>query len=541
LDLQSVAEAARRAAASGQAAGTPAYADPASTNPASDVRSGPVALDRIVAVGLELRPAPSPAGTANDAPADPPSTVVRTDSWRLLTSYHPYIGQRLGLPDTFYVQRDGLRLAVGRVGHFELVFHRRATGVLGTPWLEIRQGRSGQRVVGAPATGLWLLDQDALDALNPSLGAAALTPATTLPAATRAATGPTDAGPRSTFTWELAWSSPKAAAVEVTQTTGPFDRMGRPAMETHWRFVIYQTGQVYMNLSWTRPAEWDTDAAADERGIASPQRRLGLPVALALGLPAALCQAPASTPERLLSGLYLGTPPPAPLPHALQLGRPLALLGKFSGHENLWFRASWRSAAAREGASADAPDVELLGQGIPVTDRQGPICALLLADLARPLDVAANFSAYLTPPALEIKRGDLDRNFPGDIDNDGLVDGAGFMTLRLEPAAGGTTTARAAWTIDPGNRPIYFPAFLLTLPAPSTGPSTAPAPGSSTPPSGVTRSRASLDPAPLRLRVIVDGQQLSDPPRWPDGSFLVQLPWIISRPVHIEAETLPPH
>jgi hypothetical protein len=38
-----------------------------------------------------------------------------------------------------------------------------------------------------------------------------------------------------------------------------------------------------------------------------------------------------------------------------------------------------------------------------------------------------------------------------------------------------------------------------------------------------------------RLLINIDGKQFADPPQFPDGSFLLQLPYVIDRPVQVEA------
>ena len=151
----------------------------------------------------------------------------------------------------------------------------------------------------------------------------------------------------------------------------------------------------------------------------------------------------------------------------------------------------------------------------------------ILANPNGALEEAGMFSAYLTPPRVEMLKGTLERNFPGDVDNDGLVEAYGFQTIRLEKG-------RASFTILPEGRPIYYPVFLMTVPA---------------------EERAAYGGAGKRLIINVDGKEIGggagsrnqEPgsekaggafPRWPDGSFLVQLPWVLHKTVHVEAEVV---
>jgi hypothetical protein len=132
---------------------------------------------------------------------------------------------------------------------------------------------------------------------------------------------------------------------------------------------------------------------------------------------------------------------------------------------------------------------------------------MLLVNAPPALTQAGSFSQYLQPPRLRIRQGELDRNFPGDTDNDGFVEPYGFQVIRL-------TNGRAAFTVFPDNRPLFYPPFLFTIPA---------------------LERAGLDLPHARLLINIDGKQFADPPQFPDGSFLLQLPYTLDRPVSIEA------
>jgi hypothetical protein len=120
---------------------------------------------------------------------------------------------------------------------------------------------------------------------------------------------------------------------------------------------------------------------------------------------------------------------------------------------------------------------------------------------------AGAFGQYLVPPKVLFRQGELDRNFPGDADNDGFVERYGFQTVRL-------ANGRATFTIYPQGRPLFYPAYLFTVPA---------------------IERDALDLAHSRVLINIDGKQFADPPQFPDGSFLLQLPFTLDRPVTVEA------
>ena len=105
------------------------------------------------------------------------------------------------------------------------------------------------------------------------------------------------------------------------------------------------------------------------------------------------------------------------------------------------------------------------------------------------------------------RQGELDLTYPGDADGDGFVESSGFQAIRL-------ANGRATFTIYPQGRPIYFPAFLFTVPA---------------------AEWTALDLKHSRLLVTIDGKLFDDPPQFPDGGFLLQLPYEIDQPVSVEA------
>ena len=94
--------------------------------------------------------------------------TLQTDTWAVRREHHAYVGARLGMPKSFYVQRDGSRLTLGRVNQYEITFFERSG--IERPWMTITQnvGTEGaaqrEMVVGQAGTGLMLLDQDMYDA-----------------------------------------------------------------------------------------------------------------------------------------------------------------------------------------------------------------------------------------------------------------------------------------------------------------------------------------------------------------------------------------
>ena len=137
----------------------------------------------------------------------------------------------------------------------------------------------------------------------------------------------------------------------------------------------------------------------------------------------------------------------------------------------------------------------------------GELFCMLLVNNPTALTQAGSFSQYLAPPRLRFRQGEPDRNFPGDPDNDGFVDAYGFQVVRL-------ASGRAAFTIYPQERPLFYPPYLFTVPA---------------------IERQALDLKDSRVLINIDGKQFADPPRFPDGSFLLQMPYVINQPVNVEA------
>ncbi len=490
----------------------------------------------------------------------PFSMDIQTDNWAVSRDKHSYLGDMAGSPKSFYVKREGGRLLVGSVNQYEIAFYERA----GTerPWISVTQGggASGRKrlVLGQPGTGLMLLDQEGYDGLAGGMQQGAYVRGLAaegkvkMPAFSWPTVGAAGAE-QTTWEWECGWTSPVGALVEVKQTVGPFDAMGRPAKVVTWRFMIYQWGQVFVHAEWptgnselgivnSESAGGVGGAGATKSESTPPTAALRVPVSWALVLDSGVVgeeryagmTGAGENAEKLLAGIYpravreavgvnselgmvnsekrLGA-----LPHQMQLGSPIGMIAKTGlgvGFEKgLWW---WAEGDGRK----------VFGAGISAREgaegRSGPVDCMLLVNEANALAMAGSFGQYLVPPRVKVRQGELDRNFPGDVDNDGFVDSYGFEVVRL-------SRGRASFVVDPrmsgqlsvvggqkeeGVRPLFYPVILFTVPA---------------------VEREDVDLKHSRVLVNVDGKQFEDPPQWPDGSFLLQLPWVIDRPVGVEA------
>jgi hypothetical protein len=427
---------------------------------------------------------------------DEPLTI-QTDTWTVRRDHHAYVGARFGMPRTFYVQRDGSRLTVGMVNQYEITFFQRA----GTarPWMTISQnvGTEGashrQMVLGQDGTGLMLLDQNSYDALGTSVRQDAVTPSTGTPngAIAPALSWPIASADTSVrWTWACEWASTVAAIIEVKQEVGPYDRLGQPAVALKWRFMIYQWGQVFVHVEWTKGTEATSDPMSWALALDNST--------LHLGHQDVTEGAAAGGAERLLAAIYPASVHEGlttALPHEMQKDAPVAMLAK-NDEKNTW----WWAAAG---------DKRLFGVGIghPGTTPLTSLDCMLLVNGSSPLMQAGTFSQYLVPPKVRTREGELDRNFPGDADNDSLVEPYGFQVIRL-------SHGRAAFTVYPQGRPLFYPPFLFTVLA-------------------IERDADDLNHS--RMLINIDGNQFADPPQFPDGSFLLQMPYVLDRPLQVEA------
>ncbi len=504
---------------------------------------------------------------AQDPREDGPLDFL-TDSWGAAGGVKNYIGAREGKLRTFYVQSGAGHIRAGTVGQYELVFSDHgaaaqlpadAAGNAATasapgtmpggeaPMGALRLGDAAgpaprsltiftalkppeestglasvslQRVLGQPESGLMLLDQKGMDLLggarrkdagdetdpldHPETGAPGATPLATLPTE-----WPADAVPGGAVLvrshWNIAWSSAVAAMVEGHEEYGPYDRLGEPAAELDWRFMIYQWGQAFVHVKWNKPGENGAAVAdpiswalsSDPSSWAGQENSGG-------GSDAAGSR---DAEERLLADVY--TAPfraglATALPHRMQTGDPVALISGSDAQKDTFWWANTRGRSDPQGPR------RVFGAGFstPAGAASGEASCMLLVNNPNALTKAGTFSGYLSPPKVVMRQGELDVTVPGDMNNDGFVEAYGFQAIRL---AGG----RAAMTIYPQNRPIFYPVFLFTVPA---------------------IDRKSLDVAHSRLLVNVDGRQFADPPVFPDGSFLLQIPYVLDRPVTVEAE-----
>jgi hypothetical protein len=435
-----------------------------------------VDLQAITTVGVALRP-------GGKVPVE-----VMTDSWMLSASKRAYwpipVGAGSPAAKGFYVRREGGALRIGQSEQWQMTFYKRAGQERG--WLEVTRGKGAQVVMGQQGTGLMILDQEAWDGLEKGVARTPMTAEAIAGLGQGRAPGyawPGSVGDTSTWDWRVAWTSPVAVQVDVKQTSGAVDELGRPAVVIDWKFTVYRSGQVYVHASWTR------------QGGSTPD-----PVSWALILSKAAVNMPQKTPERLLTALYPPNYRAETMPHQMQVGNPVAMIAKSDpGERDLWW---W----------TEVGDKRIFGVGLPKGIREkGPVdCLLIVSDLTvndpNSLAEAATFSQYLQPPTLKFRMGELDRSFPGDRDNDGMAEAYGFQTIRM-------AHGRAVFTIVPGERPLVSPAFLLTVP-----------PG----------EKEAVDLKHSHVLINVDGKQFEDPPQWPDGSFLWQYPGVLTRSVVVE-------
>jgi len=443
-------------------------------------------VSRIVTVGIAFQ----------NVRAGGSALEVQTDTWTLAREYRAYEGERLGREKSFYVEREGMRLRVGTVGGYEVTFHQRSGA--DRPWISIT-GPKSALLMGQKGTGLMLLDQtgfdsiggairqDGFDAHAPSGG---VLPSFSWPIRD-------EKSDVSTWRWECVWTSAVGAIVEVKQEVGPYDRLGEPAGRVTWRFMMYQWGQVFVHAEWgkvggegelARPISWAL--VLDEAAQAGSDSR---------SLQARSGEVSGKDAERLLGAIYpvsVKEGLKTALPHRMQAGAGVAMIAKLpgAGTRNTWW---WTRGDGKR----------LFGCGLSTAPGLTGADCMLLVNNPDPLMQASSFGAYLVPPKVKVRQGELDRNFPGDIDNDGFVDSYGFQVVRL-------SNGRASFTVYPQERPLFYPAYLFTVPA---------------------VEREAVDLAHSRVLINLDGKQFSDPPRFPDGSFLLQLPYVIDRPVAVEA------
>lgn len=464
--------------------------------------------------------------------------TIQTDTWSAQSLSHIYTGDRLkGAPKSFFVESQGTHLSIGSVGQYEILLSDRGASTEpppavatapsentplqnSAPWLQIflppppaKSNQPPRKVLGQFGTGLFLLDQSALDALKPfrrqspdAPSSSAVPSSTPLPQSWSLPTvsWPASLAPNlSRIQWQVAWTSPIAALVQGTQESGPYDRLGEPAVTIKWQLMIYQWGQVFVHVQWTKSGE-----------LAPPPPN---PVSWALVLDDRL-ENDSSTgtqftesndaQERLLSSIYPATFRDGlvtALPHQMQSAGPIAMIARTTPQKDTWW---WAAAALTPSLQSHR---HFFGAGLAPAENANPTqgqadCMLLVND-PNPLTKAASFGQYLVPPKIILRQGELDRNFPGDSDNDGFVESLGFQVIRL-------ANGRATFSIYPQERPIFYPACLFTIPA---------------------AERDALDLKHSRLLINIDGKQFNSPPQFPDGSFLLQIPYVLDRPVSVEA------
>jgi hypothetical protein len=493
-------------------------------------------VSRIISMGVRIEPV-SAAGE------DLQAFDIQTDAWKAVKQERTYlpaprsagVGGAGAAEKKFFIEAQGHRLKVGTSDLFEMDFWDRGGAMNAAelrPSFEVSSLKPRRLLLGTPGTGLFLLDSSGMENLSASLRRTADDAGEMGQASARGREGapaealcswPLKPGMPALMRshWEVVWTSPLAAIVELKQEYGPYDRLGEPGTLLSWRFMIYQSGQVFVHVEWTRDAAGRGGAG----GLGgSSENENGGPVSWGLALDervidhsraaSGIQAGAAGDGERLLTELYplaIRNAVNSVLPHRMQTGDPIGLIGKTAATSDgaglapnpwWWARISTGGEAARE-------EVKVVGVGInaPAGAARAHADCMLLLNAPNALTRAAAASQYLSPPKVLVRQGELDRNFPGDAENDGFVEAYGFQVVRL---AGG----RAAFAIYPQGRPIFFPAYLFTIPA---------------------VERESLDLGHSRLLINVDGKQFADPPQFPDGSFLLQLPYVLDKPVEVEA------
>jgi hypothetical protein len=262
--------------------------------------------------------------------------------------------------------------------------------------------------------------------------------------------------------------------------------------------MIYQWGQAYVSAEWSRSDELTVSEPVSWAFMQNDNRRdAGRP----LGAPDPAGQ------HRLLEEIY----PPVlrqgfatALPHRMQTDAPIAMIARTSARKDTFWWASGRMS------EASAEFRRYFGAGLlpssSAAGRKRAACMLLVSG-ADAVVQAACFGQYLAPPKAIARQGELDLTDPGDADSDGFVESYGFQAIRL-------ANGRATFRIYPQERPIFFPAYLFTVPA---------------------AERETLDLKNSRMLVTIDGKLYADPPQFPDGSFLLQIPHVIDQPADVEA------
>jgi hypothetical protein len=261
-------------------------------------------------------------------------------------------------------------------------------------------------------------------------------------------------------------------------------------MTATWRLMIYQWGQVFVNVRWSQtgesagavpanPVSWALISGAKSSGSASGAEGAGVLRAI--------------YPATFRQGMQTA------LPHEMQSHLTVGMVAPASRQkDNFW----WAREALPETRWIFGAGLTARGGG----SNGGEATCMLLLNATDARARAGAFGQYLAPPKIVVNQGQLDRNFPGDADNDGFVESYGFQVVRL-------ANGRATFTIYPQERPISYPPILFTVPA---------------------AERAALDVKHSRLLVNIDGKQFTDPPVFPDGSFLLQVPYVLDRPVNVE-------
>jgi hypothetical protein len=446
-----------------------------------------VDLSRIARISLILEP----------MTGSPLPLAIKTDAWTAESNAHTYLYASPGTARNFFVESRGERIHVGRVGQYEVVIANQGGVPAGVPWMQVLSGSSRREILGSANTGLYLLDPKFLtDGPPRNTSADSQTPrvnARSLSTMRQWAWPASLSSVPPSLHWQVVWTSPVAAIIEGRQEAGGFDLLGEPLIAANWRLMIYQGGQIFVNVRWNQIGQNNDTTLAKPVSWALLAESKSNATGAAVDSPGTL--------EAIYPATFRQDLPTA-LPHEMQTHLPIGMIAPSSRQkDNFW----WTRDALPETRW-------IFGAGLPPRGENGgnspggEATCMLLVDSPDARTMAASFGQYLVPPKIVVNQGQLDRNFPGDADNDGFVESYGFQVVRL-------ANGRATFTIYPQERPLIDPPILFTVPA---------------------SEREALDVKHSHLLVNIDGKQFTNPPVFPDGSFLLQVPYVLDRPVNVE-------
>jgi hypothetical protein len=414
-----------------------------------------VNLNLIQEVALEIVPRDT---------ARPPEITIASDDWQLLNDRHTYT---TGTPEQLRVEQRGAALVITRPDSWALELINRYGS--GKPWLKLtHHGDPAPILTSGTATGLVWLDQAGFDGIAPALEQRF----NAKPATANQAQLPTQSwpGPITLSQWRLRWANALAASVEVQQDIGVAEGSGASPMTLTWNMTLWVDGRVYFEV-----------VPKAQSGEFPP------PVTLAMILPESLVRTQTPPPE--FAAYYPAGAWGGIYPHSFQAHLPVALglRGIEQERDPLW--------RARPG------QYYVTGIGIPTRLRTGPWQGMLVLDQRDPEILAAWQGQWLDATRPVFTRGKLESMHPLDADNDGMADDLGAWMVQLHQG-------RASFTLDPQQRQIVHPLFLVTGVPPGQG-----------------------------VFVNVDGHQTRSSVTLAEGGVLVQVPLRLKRAVHVEIST----